>query len=244
MMSHILRIGSAIDPVDPYWVQVREAAYERAEQLPLDLISIRLVDYPETLPPEKQMALLEELLALELDALIAWSLPDDLAYNILQFGLPLILLSETEIRHPLLVSPLGLYDIAQIGSNHLVEKLSGRGNVLALGGLIRANWRDESTSWIAGIRDVFQYHPHLNLKHIPTPRVYKQAYAEIHKAMQRIGEPIDAIFGLSDTVALIGRQAGQELSLIDQQTLIVGIGGAPGTNHRWKHDRHRGYFDR
>jgi signal transduction histidine kinase/AraC-like DNA-binding protein/DNA-binding response OmpR family regulator/ABC-type sugar transport system substrate-binding protein len=227
MMSHILRIGSAIDPVDPYWVQVREAAYERAEQLPLDLISISLVDYPETLPEERQVALLEELLALELDALIAWSLPEDLAYNILQFGLPLILLSETEVRHPLLVSPPGLYDIAQIGSNHLVEKLSGKGNVLALGGLIRVNWRDESTSWIAGIRDVFRHYPYLNLKHVPTPRVYEQAYSEIYKAMQRIDEPIDAIFGLSDTVALIGREAGQEFGLLDQQTLIAGIGGTP-----------------
>jgi hypothetical protein len=77
-MSHTLRIGSAIDPVDPYWVQVRVAAYERAEQLPFDLISISLVEYPETLSQEKQMTLLEELLALELDALIAWSLPEEL----------------------------------------------------------------------------------------------------------------------------------------------------------------------
>jgi hypothetical protein len=60
-MSHTLRIGSVIDPVDPYWVQVREAAYERAEQLPLDLVSINLVDTSESLPEEEQMTLMEEL---------------------------------------------------------------------------------------------------------------------------------------------------------------------------------------
>lgn len=43
-MPHALRIGAAIDPNDSYWVQVREAVYARADQLPLDLISISLID--------------------------------------------------------------------------------------------------------------------------------------------------------------------------------------------------------
>ncbi|MBN1219889.1 MAG: helix-turn-helix domain-containing protein [Anaerolineae bacterium] len=226
-MSHTLRIGSAIDPVDPYWVQVREATIERAEQLPLDLISISLVDYPETLPEERQMALMEELLGLELDALIAWSLPVDLAYDIPQFGIPLILLTETEIQHPLLVSPLGLYDIARIGSNYLAEQLADQALVLALGGLNRAPWQDDSTSWVAGIRDVFRRYPQLILKHIPISWEYEQAYPEISKAMQQLGEPVDAILGLSDTVALTGRGAGLELGLIQPHTPVVGIGGNP-----------------
>ncbi|MBN1993239.1 MAG: helix-turn-helix domain-containing protein [Anaerolineae bacterium] len=228
-MSHTLRIGSAIDPVDPYWVQVREAAYERAEQLPLDLISITLVSYPETLSEERQMALVEELLGLELDALIAWSLPTDLVYNIPQFGIPLILLNETEIRHPLLVSPLGLYDIARIGSTYLAEQLAGQGTVLALGGLARAPWPDDSTSWLAASRDVFRGHPQITFKHVPIPWGYEQVYPEIYKAMQQLTGPLDAIFGLSDTVALTGRMAGLELGLIEQPTPVVGIGGNPDT---------------
>jgi len=30
-MPHALRVGAAIDPNDSYWVQVREAAYARAD---------------------------------------------------------------------------------------------------------------------------------------------------------------------------------------------------------------------
>ena len=69
-MSSTLRVGAAIIAGDPYWVQVREAALDRAQELPLDLISLSLVDYPEAPSQEEQMGMLEELLALELDALM------------------------------------------------------------------------------------------------------------------------------------------------------------------------------
>jgi hypothetical protein len=91
-MSHTLRVGAAIDPTDLYWVQVREAALTRAQEISLDLVSLNLVDYPEKLSSEELMTLLEELLALELDALIAWALPEGLVYRIPQFGIPLVLL--------------------------------------------------------------------------------------------------------------------------------------------------------
>ena len=47
--------------------------------------------------------------------------------------------------------------------------------------------------------------------------------------MRQVSGPIDAIFGMSDTVALTGREAGLELGLIHQQTPIVSIGGNPAT---------------
>ena len=124
-MSHALRVGASIDPNDSYRVQVSEAAYARARELPLDLVSISLVEQPESLSPEEQMALVEELLALELDALIAWEMPEGLAYSFLQFGLPLIILSETEIGHPLAVSPVGLYDVTLAGGRYLAEHMAG-----------------------------------------------------------------------------------------------------------------------
>ncbi len=228
-MSHTLRIGSAIDPVDPYWVQVREAAYERAEQLPLDLISINLVDPFEALPEERKMALMEELQGLELDAIIAWSLPPHLVYSIPQFGIPLILLSETEMQHPLLVSPRGLYHIARLGSDFLAQRLAGEGTVLALGGLARGPWQDDNNSWIAGIRDVSRMFSKISIRHIPIPWGYEQVYSEIYQAMQSLAGPVDALFGLSDTVALTGRQAGLDIGLIQEITPVVGIGGNPDT---------------
>jgi signal transduction histidine kinase/AraC-like DNA-binding protein/DNA-binding response OmpR family regulator/ABC-type sugar transport system substrate-binding protein len=228
-MSHTLRIGVAIDSNDPYWVQVREAAYTRAQRLSLDLVSISLVEYPESLSHEEQLALLEELLALELDALIAWALPGGLAYNLPQFGVPLALLSETEIRHPLLVSPLGLYDVTQVGCRYLAGKLTGNASILTVSGLKQGGREDNSKSQMTGVRDALRDHPGITLSHIPCHWLYEyeQAYRQIYKAMQQLSNPVDAIFGLSDTLALAGRDAGRALGLIDQHTPIVGIGGTP-----------------
>lgn len=157
-MPYTLRIGVAIDPNDSYWVQVREATYARADQLPLDLISISLIDDPQELPSEKHEALLKELLALELDALVVWSLPEDLTYRITQAGIPLVLLSETPARHPLLASPSGLYQVVQMGINYLVEQLADQSNVLAIDSLERASWQHSRESKIE-VREAFTRSP-------------------------------------------------------------------------------------
>ncbi|MFN8455767.1 MAG: hypothetical protein U0401_14055 [Anaerolineae bacterium] len=68
LMTHPFRVGLTIYPADPYWVQVREAVYEKAQEKALELFSINLVDYPQMVTDLEQMALLEELQALELDA--------------------------------------------------------------------------------------------------------------------------------------------------------------------------------
>jgi signal transduction histidine kinase/AraC-like DNA-binding protein/ABC-type sugar transport system substrate-binding protein len=228
-MPHALRVGVAIDPNDSYWVQVREAAYARADQLPLDLISISLMDDPQALPSETHTALLEELLALELDALIVWSLPEDLTYRITQPGIPLVLLSETSVRHPLLASPSGLYEIAQMGINYLAERLAEQSHVLAIDSLERAGWQDGGEGMIARAREAFKSYPHIVPRYITvTGRgLPEQVYAEVYRALQQINGPVDAIFGLSDHLALAARDAGREIGLAGPRTLIAGIGGTP-----------------
>jgi len=229
-MSHTRRVGAVIDPTDPYWVQVREAAHTRAQAISLDLVSISLVDHPaDTLSQEELMTLLEELLALELDALIAWALPEELVYRIPQFGIPLVLLSETEIHHPLLVSPRGLYDVAQSGGRYLVEETGERGQVLILGGSMQSGGQSDGESQVAGVRDVLREYPNLTPKHVACSWLheYEQAYQHVYRAMQKIGGYVAAVFGLSDTRALAGRDAGCALGLVDRKTLIVGIGGTP-----------------
>ncbi|HQE93088.1 MAG TPA: helix-turn-helix domain-containing protein [Anaerolineae bacterium] len=230
-MTHAFRIGIAIDPNDPYWVQVREAAYAKAQNLSIDLISLNLVDSPAVLSEEEQMALLEELLALELDALIAWALPEDLTDRIPQLGMPLVLLSETEIRHPLLTSPLGLHDIVQMGGLYLAEKLAGcgHGRVLAIGMPEQAGRQARSMPWIAGVRDAFRDHPEVIVEHIPCPwhYEYEQAYRQIHKMMPQLEGAVAAILGLSDALALAGRDAGNALGLLDRNAPVVGIGASP-----------------
>jgi signal transduction histidine kinase/AraC-like DNA-binding protein/DNA-binding response OmpR family regulator/ABC-type sugar transport system substrate-binding protein len=219
-MSNVLRIGAAIDPNDPYWAQVREATHARAKELALDLVSINLI--PEPLSQEEQMALLEELLALELDALIAWALPNDLALQISQYSIPLVLLSETDIRHPLLVSPSGLDNVVQVGSHYLAEETAGQGNILIVGDLAQANLQES---------DVFHDYPDISFTHIACPTFYEreQAHQHIHKALQETTDSVDAILGLTDDLALAGRDACRTLGLTDHHTLTVGIGGTPSS---------------
>ncbi|MBN1976645.1 MAG: helix-turn-helix domain-containing protein [Anaerolineae bacterium] len=215
-MSNVLRIGAAIDPNDPYWAQVREATHARAKELALDLISINLI--PEPLSQEEQMALMEELLALELDALIAWALPDDLALCVSQYSIPLVLLSETNVHRPLLVSPSGLDNVVQVGSHYLAEETAGRGNILIVGNLAQANLQES---------DAFHDYPNIAFTHVACPTFYEQACQHIYEALRETAGSIDAIFGLADDLALAGRDACRALGLADHHTLTVGIGGTP-----------------
>ncbi|MCX7683455.1 MAG: helix-turn-helix domain-containing protein [Anaerolineae bacterium] len=228
-MPHALRVGVAIDPGDSYWVQVREAVYARADQLPLDLISISLPDDPQVLPDEQQVALLEELLALELDALVVWSLPEDLIYRITQSGIPLILLSETSVSYPLLASPSGLHRVVQMGVDYLAGKLADRGIILAIAGPERMGRREDSEATLIQVREAFKRYPRLVLRYIAvTGRgLREQACAEVCRALQPLDGPVDAILGLSDYLALAARDAGREAGLIGPRTLIAGIGGTP-----------------
>ncbi|MEJ5311950.1 MAG: ATP-binding protein [Anaerolineae bacterium] len=230
-MAHTLRIGVAIDSNDPYWAQVREAVYGKAQAFSLELVSINLVDYPETLTEDEQIALLEELLALELDALIAWALPEELAYRILHLGMPLVLLNETEMRHPLLTSPLGLHEAIRQGGCYLAEQLCRRGEavVVAIGTVGFGGRRSDETRWIESVRGAFHNGAGVIVEPILCPwrYEYEPAYRQIYRMMAQRGGAIAAILGLSDMLALAGRDAASALGLLEQNAPVVGIGASP-----------------
>jgi signal transduction histidine kinase/AraC-like DNA-binding protein/ABC-type sugar transport system substrate-binding protein len=229
---HRLRIGARIGSADPFWVQTREAVYQHAQQLGIDLVPI---DFGRTweLTAEEQIGLVEELLAQELNALICAYLPDSLAYQILDRGVPVIHLTETDVRHSQFVSAYGFYDIAQSIGAYLAEQLGGRGNVLVVGGLM-ARAGEDGRSRIAGVRAALRSFPQIDVRHIPSTWRYEHAYPQIEMALRnpdrwqgRLGGSIDAIFGLSDSLALATRDAGRALGVIDAHTVIVGVNGDP-----------------
>jgi signal transduction histidine kinase/AraC-like DNA-binding protein/ABC-type sugar transport system substrate-binding protein len=223
-----LRVGFNIGPSDPFWVEVREAAYQRAQQVGLELIPINTNDYSPILSDEEQTTLIEELLGQDLDALIGWlDFPEDLAYHFLDAGVPIVHVTETNVRHPLSVSPLGLYDAAHMLGTYLAERLAGQGQVLVVGGLLRLNLQDDGRSRIAALRDVFRAHPQICWRHIPTAWGYEAGHAQMTAVLQEFSEPIDAIIGLSDSLALAGREAARSLGRLGAHTLVAGINGDP-----------------
>jgi signal transduction histidine kinase/AraC-like DNA-binding protein/ABC-type sugar transport system substrate-binding protein/CheY-like chemotaxis protein len=221
----MLRIGSRIGSADPFWVQTREAVHQRAQQLAIDLVPVD-ISRSTSVSSEELIGQVEELRALDLNALICSYLPDSLVYQILASGLPVIHLTETDVRHRLCVSAYGFYDIAQSVGEYVAAQLSGRGNVLVVGGLLSKAGED-GRSRIAGVCEALRRYPQIHVRHIPSAWRYEHAYPQVEAALRECDRPIDAIFGLSDSLALAARDAGRALGLIDRSTLIVGVNGDP-----------------
>ncbi|MCW5850763.1 MAG: helix-turn-helix domain-containing protein [Anaerolineae bacterium] len=223
-MSRILRIGAQILPGDPFWVQVREAVSQQAYRLGVTLVPIEITEHPETFTEDKQGSLLEELLALELDALIGMSLSESLIGRLLASGFTVVSLDDSAVQHPHFICPRGLYDAAHMAGVYLAEKL-GQGHVLGVGGLMEVG-RENGSSRVAGIQDALRAYPRITFQHLPSYWPYDKAYQHLLTALRQVDVP-QAIFGVSDPIAFAARDAGRELGLVDDATLIVGINGDP-----------------
>ena len=223
-MPRRLRIGTQVWPDDPFWVQVQQAIRQRAEELDLDLVMVEAASLG-VLPDVDQENAVEELLALDLNAAIGWNLDQTQLLRVLDAGLPVVDLGESEVRHPLFVSPHGLNEIAARLGEYLAQQLGGSGSVLMAGGL--QGHGEDGRSRIAGLRAALQPYPAITVQHLPSPWPYAQAHASIVEAMRSIDAPLDAIFGLSDSQALAARDAGRAQGLVDERTLVVGVNGDP-----------------
>ncbi len=155
-----MRIGIAIEPSDPFWVQVNEAARQHAEEL-----GVTLVPVPAAVlsTGDESLGYLEDLQARELDGLITPLLPQSQMLTLLEKGFCIVCSDETPLRHPRLVSPQGLYDAATLATEYLVEQLNGSGHILLVGG-------PEQNPYTArvrlnGFRDVAHRHP--GIRYIP-----------------------------------------------------------------------------
>jgi hypothetical protein len=103
-MSDRPRIGVWLIRTDPYWVQINEAVYLRGQQLPVDLIPLDAMMEFAGQSESDQNKLAEDILSFGLSALVATYIPTKAALRILNAGLPIIHLTETEFTHPNMVS--------------------------------------------------------------------------------------------------------------------------------------------
>lgn len=224
--THLIRIGAAIGPHDPYWVQVRETVYQRIEQLGASLVPLEISDTNDTLYSLDPASLAEELLAQELDAVVAQTLPLGTIYQLVYNQLPVVLLSESQLQHQLFCSPRGLSEAGKMAAEYIVEKIHGRGRVLCVGGMLDLG-EEKGISRIAGFCETLRKYPQVSVLHCPTPWRYDQAYPLAYSTLRDLSAPVDAIFGISDSVALAGRDAARALGVISPDTTVVGINGDP-----------------
>ncbi len=224
-MSRTFRIVVQIANGDPFWVQVREAVDQRAKQLGLDIVTVDFDD-PYEIPVRDHVVRVEELLAQEVDAVVCLDWPENLARETLRIGIPIVQVSESDVRDPLFVSMLGLRDIARDMGHFLAQRLEGHGRILTVGGLLYG-FGEDGKSRVAGLHDALHDYPEVELRHVPSLWTYESAYEEVRKIDWAEGERFDALFGFSDSLALGARDAGRPIGLVDSRSLIVGINGDP-----------------
>lgn len=224
----MLRIGNALGPGDPFWVQVIEAASQRASES--NVSHVPLPTPSEHPLADEQLSFCEMVRALELDALIAHALPHSLAMPILESGLPMVFADDTDLRHPLLVSPSSMRTAALLAGKFITDRIEGGGHVLMIGGLLAQLCTTRMR--VEGFLDTLRPYPNLRCTQIRTLWRYEEVYdqimeeADVWRTYFADG-PAVAIFGLSDPLALAGRDVGRRLGFVDDNTLIVGINGDP-----------------
>lgn len=237
MPTATLRIGLLADSNDPFWVEVRETIWQCCHpalggapaldvELPGNLELLEIESGGGAWPGDEYVAKVEEILALELDALIAvpFSLP--LIQRLLSHGLPIISLHERDISHPRFAAPQGLHEAGRLACTHLAQLLGGRGRVLIVGGTMGV-LPDSWSSRVQAAAEVFAAHPGISLVHVPAPWDYEGAAETLRAVLEGTREPFDGLFGLSDTLALVGLDVCRDLGLLIPGAPVVGINGDP-----------------
>jgi len=228
MIGDHVRVGAFISPNDPFWVLVRDAVYRQLHNLGAHTEPFEFAGSPAAIAALDPDILVEEILARQLKALICDSLPDGAMWPLLHSGLRLVHLSESTVRHPLLCSPTGLYTAAQIAAHFIAQRLAGRGRTVVISGMAdEEQGGDSAVSRLQGYRDTMQAYPEITTYHIPTLWRYDQAYAGIQTPLAEFGAPVDAVFGMSDSLALAARDVGRQQGVINDHTVIVGLNGDP-----------------
>ncbi|NDJ76486.1 MAG: helix-turn-helix domain-containing protein [Chloroflexi bacterium] len=225
-MAKQCRIGLQIGSSDDFWVQVGEGIYTRADEVGAVLVPID-IEHPILLVADQQLGLIDSILALELDALVAWDLPPNVAYMLLDHGLPIVHINETtHIQHRLFCSETGLYNCSRTLTEYLLNELSGRGRLLIVGGM-RGLAADDGRSKLAAVYDLLHEHPDFKAQHIPCVWNVKEAAEDIAQAMATLTGTFDAVYGLSDPLALLARRIGRSIGLLREDSLVVGVNGDP-----------------
>lgn len=221
------RIAIQVGMYDEYWIQVRDAVVRHAMQRGIELVSLNTMvmrdGWNTQLTLSEVDEYYEELIVQHIDALICSSMLEPLLLRILARNIVVVDASESMHRFPLFTSRRGLYDAAHTVGRWLSERLAPTSTVLVVGG------NDElGISRLTGIRDALATHPHIRLVHVPCTWDYPDGLAAVHTwAVAHPDIPIDAIFGISDPLALAGRDALAQLHRLPPHTLVTGINGDP-----------------
>ncbi|THF66752.1 helix-turn-helix domain-containing protein [Deinococcus sp. Arct2-2] len=218
-----VRLGLWFWADEPVWVQARIAVEQAAQEHRVELVFVD--EDPQRALRDGTGAFLEDLQALTLDVLVCSFLPQDVLSMVLGTGLPVIHLGEAEMKHARLWSPGGLYEAALTAGLYLAGRLPPQALVLAIGG--GQPHVHSGSDRLEGLRDGLRRVPGSTVYQIPTPWEPEQARPEVCAAFEALSRVPDAVFALSDPLALLARDVGLATGAVDRQVPVVGLNGDP-----------------
>lgn len=220
------RIGTITVPTDPFWIQVLEAIVRTSQKNGDELVVLPLATSNQELnaiPPEE---LLDHVLAQGLDVLICATGWLPILRELLEEKLPIICLDEIDLKHPFLTVTANLYQGGRIAGDYIGRELGGKGHTLCI---TAAQEKIGMTgqSRMAGFCEGIGRFAGVHVKHIPAFWRYDEAHATLLEQFKNYPVPIDAIFGVSDSIILAARDAGRNLGIFNDNTILVGLNGDP-----------------
>ncbi len=223
------RIGVWVYPGDPFWIQTYEAIQRTSGQIGAELVAF---DYAETFTLARTFnpyPIAEEILSHQLDALIVTVMPRTVTKMLLNAGVPIVQLGETNLRHPRLVSPDGLADAAAVAGQYIGEQLGGKGRVDCIGAFLEDPLEEDlGESRYQGFLKGIKSFPGIRVERVAAYWDYQRTYLTLLEDFKhRQGPPPDAVFGVSDWIALAARDAGRESGFFGEAPFVVGLNGDP-----------------
>jgi len=224
-MQQLPRIGIQICEMDPFWVQVSEVLWHRAQAFPAELVAV-VIDRPDLLTRAEQHRVADQLASQRLDVLLCNLYPYGLLRRLLEYGVPIVYVEQSSIMHPRFTAREGLFDAAAMIGTLAHEHLAGRGTMLLVGGHI--GYGDTGQSRIDGFLSALPADAHYQLHHLPTGWSYDDACARATAWLQNHPElQLDVLCGLSDSLALAAQQAWATTRATSHPPLVLGINGDP-----------------
>ncbi len=220
------RIGILIILSDPYWVQAMEAIVHTSALLGDELVILQPATTNRGMREVSHRDLIDQILASSLDAIVTTIPFEKILVEFLEANLPVVCLGEVELRHPKLTVTRSLYPGGYMAGEFIAKALDGKGHAVCV-----SAGRDQmpvvGQSRLAGFEDSLRAFPGITTGVIHSYWDYASAFPSLVENFRTYPQKIDAIFGVSDTLALAAWDAGVETGVIDRHTLLVGLNGDP-----------------
>lgn len=221
------RIGLMIVPSDPFWIQIHQSVVKTNQHIGAELITLHPANSMNQLDRYAPEAMVDQILAHNLDALITTQIPSEVLMGLLSHGLPVLYLAEVvDQRHPLLTTLSEMDEGGRIAGEYIGQKLKGKGHAMIVTAA-KLNILSVGQSRLRGFLKAMQQFPDIQVEHVPCSWFYDETLAEMNRVFANYYKPVDAIFGISDSIMFAVREAGLKAGKINADTLLIGLNGDP-----------------